>query len=202
MISTIFFDIGNVLVGFDHNRIWQRLADFSPYSPQDIQQRIQETRLMPLHETGKLSPQQLFHALQQLLQLGAALSYQQFSLLWADIFWENPPIIDLAEQLRGRYTTGLLSNTGEIHWNWLVSRFAIFRQIDLRILSFQVGCMKPDPQIFHAALRQAQAQPEECAYFDDLQANIEASQKIGVHGILMQSPEQVREECRALRIVL
>ncbi|GAK57848.1 HAD-superfamily hydrolase, subfamily IA, variant 3 [Candidatus Vecturithrix granuli] len=202
MISTIFFDIGNVLVGFDHNRIWQRLADFSPYSPQEIQQLIQKTRLMPLHETGKLSPQQLFHAFQQHVQLDAALSYQRFSLLWADIFWENPPMIELAEQLRARYTLGLLSNTGEIHWNWLVSRFAIFRRIDLRILSFQVGCMKPDPQIFHEAIRQAHVQPEQCAYLDDIPTYIEASRKIGMHGIHVQSPEQVREECRALRIAL
>lgn len=202
MISTIFFDIGNVLVGFDHHRIWQRLADFSPYSPQEIQQRIQETRLMPLHETGKLSPQQLFHAFQQQIRLDTALSYQRFSLLWADIFWENLPMIDLAQKLRAHYMVGLLSNTGEIHWNWLVSRFAIFRQIDLRILSFQVGCMKPDPQIFQEAIRQAHVQPEQCAYLDDIQAYIETSRKLGMYGIHVQSPEQVREECRTLQIAI
>ncbi|MDY0091436.1 MAG: HAD family phosphatase [Candidatus Vecturithrix sp.] len=202
MISTIFFDIGNVLVWFDHNRIWQRLSDFSPYSPQEIQQRIQEARLMPLHETGHLSPQPLFHALQQHIRLDAALSYQKFFPLWADIFWENSSITALAQKLRPHYRLGLLSNTGEIHWNWLVSQFAIFRQIDLRILSFQVGCMKPDPQIFQEALRQARVQPEQCAYLDDIHTNIEVSRELGMHGIHVQSPEQVEEECRALQIAI
>lgn len=192
MISTVFFDIGNVLVGFDHNRIWQKLSEFSPYSTDQIRQAIKAIDLMSLHETGKLPPREFFQALQRHLKLQPALSFQQFSQLWGDIFWENPPLILLAEALQARYTLGLLSNTGEIHWNWLLSRFPFFRRFDLRILSFQVGCMKPAAEIYREAIRQAHTPPQNCIYIDDIQTYVEASRQVGIHGIHYQSPEQVR----------
>ena len=62
MITTIFFDIGNVLLGFDHDLIWQRLAQISPLSAVDIRERIQHSELMNQHESGKLSALEFFHS--------------------------------------------------------------------------------------------------------------------------------------------
>ena len=156
---------------------------------------------MILHETGKLPPQEFFQALQHALTLNPTLSFQRFSQLWADIFWENSPLLTLAETLHAHYTIGLLSNTGEIHWNWLLNRFPIFRQFDLRVLSFQVGYMKPAPEIFREAIRQARTQPQDCVYLDDIPAYVEASCQLGIHGIHYQSPEQVHLALKKLHMI-
>jgi putative hydrolase of the HAD superfamily len=201
MITTIFFDIGNVLVGFDHGLIWQRLALFSALSSQELQQRIQDSGVMKLHETGKLTSLDFFYELQQEGKLDSSLSYEKFTRLWADIFWEQVPVIQLANTLQQHYTIGLLSNTGEIHWNWLVSRFSIFSQVDKKILSFQVGYLKPSKEIYQEAIQQSQSQPEQCVYIDDIEAYANASQKLGILGIHYQTPEQLKRELKELDIL-
>jgi FMN phosphatase YigB (HAD superfamily) len=35
---------------------------------------------------------------------------------------------------------------------------------------------------------------EECVFTDDKKINVEAAEKLGMHGIVFQSPEQLRKE--------
>jgi HAD superfamily hydrolase (TIGR01509 family) len=198
MITTVFFDIGKVLVGFDHGLIWQRLAEKSPLSAAEIQQRIQGSGLMNLHEMGTLPPQEFFRKVCEQGELDTTLSYETFSRCWADIFWEQTPVVQLARTLQQHYTLGLLSNVGEIHWNWVLEQFSIFRQADIRILSFQVGAMKPAEAIYREAIRQSGSQPEQCVYIDDIGAYADASRNLGIYGIHYQSPEQLHQELATL----
>jgi HAD superfamily hydrolase (TIGR01509 family) len=187
-----------VLVGFDHHRIWKRLAAVSSLPSEDIQQRILSSGLMDLHETGKLSPQEFFYEVQDKGQLDPSVSFDQFCLMWADIFWEHQPIMQLARMLRQYYTIILLSNVGEIHWTWLLKRFPIFSQVDDQILSFQVGYMKPAQEIYHEAIRRSGASAEQCVYIDDIERYAEASRELGIQGIHYQSPEQLNNRLSIL----
>jgi putative hydrolase of the HAD superfamily len=200
MITTLFFDIGNVLVGFDHRLIWNRLATVSKLPSEEIQQRIQSSGLMDSHELGKLSPLEFFHETRDRGQLESSVSFEAFRLMWADIFWEQKPIIQLAQTLQQHYTVALLSNVGEIHWNWLVERFPIFSQVDNMILSFQVGSMKPAREIYQEAIRQSGLLPEQCGYIDDNQKNVEAGREFGIQAVHYQSPEQLKSSLRMLNI--
>jgi FMN phosphatase YigB (HAD superfamily) len=200
MITTIFFDIGNVLVRFDHSLIWQRLAPLSPLAVEELRRRIKAADVMNLHETGQLAPQEFFQAVQALAELPASLAFADFCVMWADIFSAQQPIIELAQTLQQRYALLLLSNVGEIHWNWIAQRYPIFRQIEKHILSFQVGCLKPAPAIYHAALQLAGASPAQCAYIDDIAEYVAASRTLGIHGIHYQSPAQLQSSLRMLQI--
>ncbi|PIE33863.1 hypothetical protein CSA56_10155 [candidate division KSB3 bacterium] len=204
MITTIFFDIGNVLVGFDHTLIWQRLSQFSTLTPEKLQQNIVGSGLMQQHETGELPPRDFFRHLQQSAKLLPSFPYNTFSRLWADIFWEQTPVIQLAAILQRDYTIGFLSNIGEIHWNWLLQRFSIFRQVrpDMRVLSFEVGAMKPSDDIYLDALMKAKSEPEQCIYIDDIREYAEAARELGIQSIHYQSPEQLKQELAALQITL
>lgn len=197
-IRTIFFDIGNVLVGFEHARIWQQLSTVSPFSAEDIHQHIQTHHLLHLHETGAISSKNLYHHVQDLLHLSPSVSFEQFCQLWGAIFWPQEPILQLANSLRHRYHVMLLSNTNEIHWNYLVQTFPLFRQIDDAILSFQVGAMKPALEIYTAALRRSQAPAEQCVFIDDIPVNIQAARDMGFLGIQYRSAEQVKQALRDL----
>jgi HAD superfamily hydrolase (TIGR01509 family) len=200
MVTTILFDIGNVLIGFDQELIWKRLATVSNLSADEIRQRIQASGVMDLHETGKLSSRELFQAIQDRGQLDPALSFEEFSLIWADIFWEHKPITRLVQTLQQHYAILLLSNVGEIHWNWLVKQFPIFSQVDDLILSYQVGYMKPAREIYHEAIRRSGSLPEQCVYIDDIAEYIKASRQLGLQGIHYQSPAQLKSELKMLDV--
>lgn len=200
MITTLYFDIGNVLVGFDHTLIWNRFAGVSDLSSEEIQQRIQSSGLMNLHETGKLTPFEFFHEVRTQGQLKSSVLFDEFSRMWADIFWEHKPVVQLAQALQQHYTVAFLSNIGEIHWNWLVKQFPIFGQVENMILSFQVGYMKPATEIYQEAIRKSGSLPEQCVYIDDIEKYVEASRKLGIHGIHYQSSEQLAGSLRMLNL--
>lgn len=202
MITTIFFDIGNVLLAFDHQLIWQRLLPFSTLSSEELQERIQHSGLMNRHESGELSPLDFFHEIRREGNLMPSLSYDCFARFWADIFQPKTPILQLASSLQSRYRVGLLSNVGEIHWNWVLSQFSFFGQVDsgLRVLSFECGCMKPAEEIYQKALELAQEKPERCVYIDDIPEYVESSGKLGIKGIHYQSPKQLADELKALGV--
>jgi len=198
MITTIFFDIGNVLVGFDHRLIWQRLAVFSVMTADEIGHEIGASGVMAEHESGKLAPQDFFRDIQRRCKLLPSMPYQTFCSFWQDIFWELPDVIQLVIPLQRRYRVGLLSNVGELHWQGVFEKFPVFHLIEepLRILSYQVGAMKPEQAIFDRALQRANAAPEECVYIDDIAANVEGGSEAGLKTIHYRSPEQLKEELR------
>ncbi|MCP4396549.1 MAG: HAD family phosphatase [bacterium] len=202
MITTFFFDIGNVLLAFDHQLIWQRLLPFSALSSEALQKRIQLSGLMNQHETGALPPLDFFHEIQREGKLLPSLGYERFARFWADIFREQTPIVQLASSLQRNYRIGLLSNIGEIHWNWILMRYPFFRQVEtgMRVLSFECGCMKPAKAIYQKALERAQEKPEHCVYIDDIRTYTESSRELGIQGIQYQSPEQLARELDALGV--
>ena len=59
--------------------------------------------------------------------------------------------------------------------------------------SCHVGRRKPDPGIFHLAMGIAQAQPDECVYFDDRLMLVQAAQKLGIHSFHHQDFETTKE---------
>ena len=202
MITTIFFDIGNVLCAFDHQLIWRRLQPFSTLSSEELQERMTHSGLMNRHETGELPPLDFFRELRREGNLLPSLSYEHFSRFWTDIFQAQAPIIQLAANLQTDYKVGLLSNVGEIHWKWLLTRFPFFHRVEteLRVLSFESGCMKPAEKIYQKALERAQDKPEHCAYIDDIPEYVERSRELGIQGIRYQSPEQLINDLKSLGV--
>ncbi|PID56684.1 hypothetical protein CSB45_10680 [candidate division KSB3 bacterium] len=199
MISTIFFDIGNVLCTFDHQRIWQHLQPFSTLSSEELQANIHDSGLMNRHESGELPPHEFFCQVQRQGKLLPCLSYEHFTRLWAEIFCAQGPVFQLAKDLQKHYRVGLLSNIGEIHWTWLCEHFPFFSQVeeDLRVLSFECGCMKPAEAIYQQALKRAQEKAEHCVYIDDIPEYAARSRQLGINAICYHSYEQLLGELAA-----
>jgi len=63
-----------------------------------------------------------------------------------------------------------------------------------------VGASKPDPVIYREALRACKVRAEEAVYVDDVPVYVEAAQRLGMTGIVFQSPEQLQSDLRDLGI--
>ena len=70
------------------------------------------------------------------------------------------------------------------------------------LLSFELGCTKPDPKIFDILLQKLQVLPEECLLIDNKPENIEAAQKVGLDGICFTSAEHLVIELKKRDISL
>jgi glucose-1-phosphatase len=195
----VIFDIGRVLIRVDISRAMEGLASGLTLTPQDVWSVIEkDPRLLDWQE-GRISPRHWHLHLAK--RLGTSLSFEEFSKVWNRAL-DPKPIQSEAflEKLSKNYGLALLSNTDPIHMTNEEARFPFFRFFPVRVYSFRVGASKPNPIIYRQALQACKVGAQEAVYIDDVAAYAEAAQRLGITGIVFQSPEQLQADLRRLGI--
>jgi len=64
-IRAILFDLGNVLLPFDHMRIARALAGHTTHSPHDLYQSFFDSPVQALHDEGHISGREFFERLRR-----------------------------------------------------------------------------------------------------------------------------------------
>jgi len=195
----IIFDIGRVLIRVDISRAMDGLAAGLSLTPQEVWSAIQNDPRWLDWQEGRISPRDWHLHLTK--RLGASLSFDQFSEVWNRALDPHPIHSEsFLENLSRNYRLALLSNTDPIHMSHEEVRFPFFRFFPIRIYSYRVGASKPDPVIYRQALQACKVRAEEAVYVDDVAAYAEAARRLGMAGIVFQSPEQLQSDLRSLGI--
>jgi HAD superfamily hydrolase (TIGR01509 family) len=199
MIDAIFFDLGKVIVDFDYFVGASALLKITPLSISEIVEILSDAALINEFETGSLSVMEYYHRASERLRIRVPL--EAFQELWGSMFLPNPLVSEaLLIALKKKHRLFLLSNTNEIHFRYVAERYPLLRHIEERILSFQVGCMKPDRKIFELAIRRAGVLPQEILFTDDRLDNIEAARACGIKAIQFSSEAQLIKDLQKLGI--
>jgi putative hydrolase of the HAD superfamily len=199
MYKAIIFDLGRVLVHFDFQRGYRALEGLCPYSAAEIPGRIFTTGLVNRFETGLIESQDFYAQFSE--QLGLSIDYAHFRGIWTSIFTEALLPESLLESLAARYRLVLLSNTNPIHFEMIRATFPHLRHFHQLVLSYEVKAMKPQPEIYRAAIEAAQCRAEECFYTDDIPEYVEGARKLGIDAVQFESREQIERELRARGII-
>lgn len=98
------------------------------------------------------------------------------------------------------YKVYLLSNYGGRNYQYAKENFSFIRLADGAVISYEVGSVKPEPEIFEALIRKYNLEPQEAVFLDDLETNIKAAAAHGFHTILFKNLNQALEDLRNLSI--
>jgi len=197
-IKVILYDLGNVILPFNHYQIAEKLVRFSPKTGTSDPRRIFsflfdfEKGAVNRYETGKVSSHHFFYSLKETFQL--SLTFEEFIPIWNEIFVENQEVSETILSQKGKWKLGLLSNTNPLHFHYVLETFPIVRAFDRWILSHEVGFKKPSLEIFQKAIGWAGVVPEKILFIDDLEKNVNAAISLGIKGIHFHSTQQLREE--------
>jgi putative hydrolase of the HAD superfamily len=200
MHKAILFDLGRVLIHFDFRRGYRALEGLCPYAAEEIPRRLAGTGLVERFETGLVEPRDFVDQICQTLDM--KVDYDQFRVIWSSIFTEVLIPESMLEGLKRRYRLVLVSNTNALHFEMIRETYAhLLRHFDDLVLSYEVRAMKPQPEIFQAALELAGCLPGECFYTDDIAAYIEAARRMGIDAVQFESRAQLEGEMRERGIV-
>ncbi len=93
-------------------------------------------------------------------------------------------MVDLIHDLRDNdFRIGILTNNVREFrdWWWPLMDFeSVFHAI---VDSHEVGMRKPNPAIYNLTMDRLSASPSRTAFLDDIQANVDAANGLGIHGI-------------------
>ncbi len=196
MIRTVISDLGKVVLWFDNKIFLRKIAAYCSFPEDEIKDIVhRRSEIVELFDTGKMTPQEFYS--RAAAELRASVSYEDFFAAYRDVFWPNPPVIDLYKKLKGRYRLILLSNTDVVRFSFIKEKFPQILFFDAYVLSFEVGVMKPDPRIYQEALGRAEAEAAACVFIDDMEENIRGAADLGFKTILYKPGTDLESELRA-----
>jgi glucose-1-phosphatase len=181
----VYFDLGNVLCPFDREVEVRQVTEISGVDEAKARDvLLGEQGILWKAERGELDDRGLHAEFCRLT--GSRVEMEEFLRANADIFTLNGELVPLVAQLEdAQIPLGILSNTCSSHWRHLSDgRFSIllspFRK---RVLSYEVGAMKPNEKIFRRAIELASVPAERIFYIDDLPGHVEAARKLGIDAV-------------------
>jgi putative hydrolase of the HAD superfamily len=201
MIKSIISDLGNVLIFFDNNIFFDKIAEYSPLSEDEvIREVLAHLELSRSFDMGKVTPEKFYLQATQIFK--AKIDKTAFFSIYNDIFSLNMPIVGLLKSLQSRYKLVLCSNTDVERFGFVKKKFPAVMLFEKYVVSYEVGFMKPHPRIYEAALEEAGTKPEESVFIDDREENIIAAEKLGLQTILLNPDTNLEHELQKIGVRL
>lgn len=179
MLKTIFFDLGNVLVFFSHQKMFRQVSECTGLLPEEIQKILFEEKIQQYYESGQIDTSHFY----EIFKMRSPKRFDLTGLLkaFSDIFTPNASLFPLIEELKEKgLRLVLLSNTSECHYLRIYAEYPVLHLFDEQVLSYQVGALKPSEKIFLHALSKANCDPQHCFYTDDIPEFIQGAKKVGL----------------------
>lgn len=177
-IEIVLFDIGGVLAPFAGLAVLQKLTGSE--SELEVAARWLMSPWVRKFESGGCSDRDFAHGIVAEWEL--PFTPEEF----LDQFtgWLHGPF-DGAKQLvrdtAARVGVGCLSNTNSLQWRTLISHWPLTALFQHRFLSFELGCVKPDSEIYERVIARLPAEPTRVLFLDDNPLNVEGAHAAGLH---------------------
>ena len=171
--------MGKVLIDFDFEIGMRRFMASSPLPREQFEAVIWDENWIRRYERGEISTADYHRYLCEAGKLGMGL--EEFHESWGAVFLPEPIVPEqFLGRLKKRYPLILVSNTNESHAGFVARTYSLWNCFDRRILSHEVGSLKPDRGIYEAAIAAAGKPPEALFFTDDREENIQTAREMGI----------------------
>lgn len=195
MIDALILDLGNVLAFHDNERLFAEFARVFDASRDVTHHRLGD--MWDRVNRGGLPGDAL--RLEINSRMGGALSASDWHALWNCHFTLYEEMIREVEALVGRIPLVLLSNTHDHHISFLRPQLPVLERFDALVLSYELGHVKPEPEIYLEAVKRAGVPANRAAFFDDVKRYADAATSLGLHGRVFTTVDAFRRDLAALR---
>ena len=193
MIRTIFFDFGNVIGFFDHQKAISKLSNYTTLKPIELTLAIYGGPLEDDYETGKLTTEEFVAS--ACVNGRLTCTPDEFLAAFVDVFDVNEELKAFIPNLKPKYRLVLASNTNNGHFVHYREQFkGVLQHFEHFVVSHEAKARKPHPEFFAYASKFANAEPNECIFVDDLPTNVMTAQSFGWHGIVYRDFEGFRAQ--------
>nr|WP_091426788.1 HAD-IA family hydrolase [Formosa sp. Hel1_31_208] len=180
MIKTIIFDFGDVFINLDKEGAMQNALNLFEIDalPKDL------IAINTLYEQGLISTEEFVTFYTNNFP---KLSKRDIINAWNYILRDFPiKRLDFLKELaqNNNYNRILLSNTNELHINWVIDRIPFYKEFkasfDQYYLSHEINLRKPNKAIYEFVLQHNNLKAEECFFVDDTKENTDAAASLGI----------------------
>jgi len=186
----LLFDLGGVLIDWDGILPLLELTE-GRISAEQARRFWLESEYVRMFECGRCTPAEFASGVIRELELD--LEPERF--IEAFIGWDRGPLPgvgELLESLRGRIPMACLSNNNPLHWTRKRFNRGWNRYFEYQFISYEIGLVKPDREIFEYVLSHVPFHSAEIAYFDDNPECVEVAKQCGMAAFQATGVEELR----------
>lgn len=195
-IKAIFFDYGGVIQRTEHQAPRQHLAQKFGMEYEDIDKIVFDSPTARQATMGEIKVEQHWSAIAKRLKLTKdEIAKFETEFFAGDII--DHAFIQFIRSLRPKYKVGLISNAWSDMREYLIKQ-KLDDAFDTLTISAEVKSAKPEAKIYLHALEQTEVRASEAVFVDDVAANIEACQKLGMGGILFRDVDEAINQIKKL----
>ncbi|MEO8772949.1 MAG: HAD family phosphatase [Gelidibacter sp.] len=181
MIKNLIFDFGDVFINLDKKGAMQNALNL--FEMDTLSDEIHA--INALYEQGLISTDEF---LEFYLDNFPKLNRDSILEAWNCILKDFPNHrLDYLRQLAAdkKYKLILLSNTNELHINWIKENVDFYEEFkanfDAFYLSHEIQLRKPNTNIYEFVLNENNIKAEESLFIDDTEENIITASNLGIH---------------------
>jgi HAD superfamily hydrolase (TIGR01509 family) len=118
--------------------------------------------------------------------------------------WMSGPVpgaSELLDEVQRRVPIGCLSNMNALHWDFISAQSAAFDTFTYRFLSFELGMVKPDRELFDRIAESLPLSRDRVLFLDDNTLNVEAAAAAGFTARRVQGLGEARQALRAAGVL-
>lgn len=183
MIKNIIFDIGNVILKFNHDYLLSHFYQGEHYEL--LKEKVFfEWELL---DEGKISLSE--HIEKVLKTLPKNLHGPAKSLLenWDYYMHKIDSVYELIFELKQKgYKLYVLSNM-PLHFIERINKYPIFAEFDGLVFSAPINLVKPNPKIYEFLLNKYSLVPEETLFIDDTKKNLDGASRFNIKTFLFSN---------------
>lgn len=198
-IKNILFDFGGVIVSLNKQNALNRFTEIGFPNIEDYLNEFRQEGIFLEYEEGKINPENFYKEFRRLAG-NDNISAEDIDSGWMAFLIGIPDYkFELLKELRKKYNVYLLSNTNPSIMGWAYSKdfspegLPLDAFFDKCYLSFQIGCAKPEPEIFNYIIKDSGMNPAETLFLDDGKANVEIGEAFGFQTYQVDQNEDLRK---------
>ncbi len=197
-VKNLIFDLGGVIIDLSPVRTVDAFSALSGVAPDDVRKAYLTELEFFAYERGEISDMEFRTAVQRILSFETTV--HEFDRAWNAMLVDLPKAkLNLLDSLRSKFRVTLLSNTNNIHLDFVNQQMLpkVSEQIKLdayfhgTYYSHLVGKRKPEPIIFQQVLEENGFVPQETVFLDDNPENIQSAARLGIQTFLVKNPDEV-----------
>ena len=193
MIKAIIFDFGRVISAQKPPSLFRSYEMDLGLPPDSINSIMFDSQIWRDTLLGRKTLEEFWHAIGPELGLNSKDEIDAFRNRYRADETMNTDVLKLIQKLHGNYKLAVLSNAPPGLSQWL-DGWNVLHPFDVVFCSGDEGMVKPDAKPFELTLEKLGVQPGEAIFIDDTIENVETARKLGLHGILFTTAEELEEE--------